>query len=386
VPGSAHGPQCPKCRLRLRDVRHAGVPLSFCVECKGLWFAGREVERLIGAEEARALRDRLAGTPSTPTGLHCAQGDGRLRQVMLELQTMRTDAVGCPECGGVWVERGDLARLRPHLPRPDVASDDRIEALDLRVDEAQREADEARIAGAQESVPTGHREWIFQFLLDLPREVYSPVRTRAVVTYGLIAASILVFLAQIWYWIQPLPEGYLIGRLGLVPSQFLRGAAMWTIVTSMFMHGDAVHLAGNMYFLGVFGDNVEDRVGVGEYLALYFVGGIVAALAHIASDPASTIPVIGASGAVSAVLGAYLYFFPDRRIYMMIFYTLKRVRAVWYLGIWLAFQIYSAASGAPAVAWWAHIGGFALGYGAAALHRSVVRRRIERFDAVTDQD
>ncbi len=126
---------------------------------------------------------------------------------------------------------------------------------------------------------------------------------------------------------------------------------------------------------------MEDRLDVSEYLGLYLLGGVVASLAHIASDPASGIPLVGASGAISAVMGAYVYLFPDRRIYMMIFFALKRIRAIWYLGIWLVFQILWAASGVGGVAWWAHIGGFIIGAGMASLHRAVIRRRLATLAA-----
>jgi len=273
------------------------------------------------------------------------------------------------------MDRGDLVRMRPHLPQPEVASDERIEGLELQVDEAQREADERRIASMESEAESGKRHWIFQFLLGLPLEVYNPVRNRPVATYALIAANVLVFIMQM------LSPDLLIDRYALVPDAFIHGVAPWTILTSMFMHGSILHLLGNMYFLGVFGDNVEDRLGVAEYLGLYLLGGIVAALAHIASGLTSTIPLVGASGAISAVMGAYVYLFPDRRIYMMIFFALKRIRAIWYLGIWLVFQILWAASGVGGVAWWAHIGGFIIGAGMAYLHRAAIRRRLAAVEA-----
>ena len=354
---------------------HTGVALDCCVECKGLWFDGGEVERIIGAETAGPFRQNLSGPDSTPTRLPCPRAHGRMRELPLEPGVVID---GCPKCGGVWMGRGDLLRFRAHLPQPEVASDDRIEGLHLRVDEAQRQADDRRIAAAESEVKSGRRHWILQFLFQfpttLPMEVYSPVRNRPLATYGLIALNVLVFVLQM-FW----PD-MLISRFGLVPSAFLRGTAPWTMLTTMFTHGNFLHLLGNMYFLGVFGDNVEDRMGVGEYLALYLVGGIAATLAHIASDPASTIPLIGASGAIAAVMGAYLYLFPQRRLYIMVVVKLIRVRAVWYLGLYLALQLFWAAQGAPGVAWWAHIGGFGLGVAAAARHRALLRRRLAALE------
>lgn len=363
-------PHCPKCRLPLQPLKSAGVTLDACVECKGLWFDGGEVERVIGVHTAAPFREQLAGPGSRVTGASCPRGHGAMREVTLELDEHKTVVSGCPQCGGVWIDRGDLIRIRPHLPQPAVASDERIEALALQVDEAQREADDRRIAFMEGEMKSGKRHWIFQFLMGLPMEVYNPVRNKPVATYTLIALTVLAFIVQLLS-----PNG-LIDRFALVPSAFLHGVTPWTILTSMFMHGGLLHLLGNMYFLGVFGDNVEDRLGVGEYLGLYLLGGVVASLAHIASDPASTTPLVGASGAISAVMGAYVYLFPQRRIYLMIFFMLKRIPAIWYLGIWLALQIYFASIGGPGVAWWAHIGGFIIGAGMASLHRAVIRRRL----------
>jgi membrane associated rhomboid family serine protease len=150
----------------------------------------------------------------------------------------------------------------------------------------------------------------------------------------------------------------------------------------MFLHGNILHLAGNMYFLAIFGDNVEDRLGVGQYLALYVVGGIGAALAHIASGPASDIPMLGASGAISAVMGAYAVLFPHRKLYMMLFVVMRRVRAIWYLAVWLAMQFYFVWTGEEGVAWWAHIGGVLVGAALALLHRALIRRRLAAAEAL----
>jgi membrane associated rhomboid family serine protease len=142
------------------------------------------------------------------------------------------------------------------------------------------------------------------------------------------------------------------------------------ILTAMFLHGGIWHLLGNMYFLAVFGDNVEDRLGRAEYVALYLLGGVGAGLAHIARMPASDVPMLGASGAISAVLGAYAVLFPHRKLYMNLVVVMRRVPALVYLALWLAFQFYYAMQDAPGVAWWAHIGGVAVGVVFAAIHRA----------------
>jgi membrane associated rhomboid family serine protease len=142
------------------------------------------------------------------------------------------------------------------------------------------------------------------------------------------------------------------------------------IFTSMFMHAGLAHIGGNMLYLWIFGDNVEDRVGHGRYLVFYLVGGLVADLAHFLTDPYSLIPTVGASGAISAVLGAYLVYFPGSRIATFIplgfFSRLTMVPAAVVLGLWFVFQLFdgvAALGGADVggVAVWAHIGGFVAG-------------------------
>jgi membrane associated rhomboid family serine protease len=130
----------------------------------------------------------------------------------------------------------------------------------------------------------------------------------------------------------------------------------------MFLHGGLLHLAGNLVFLWIFGNNVEDRLGHVPYLGFYLVGGVVATLAHVFVNADSTVPVVGASGAIAAVMGAYLVWYPNARIKTVIFaffIFFTEVRAKWLLGIWLLLQFFTSDN--SGVAWVAHVGGFAFG-------------------------
>ncbi|WP_404305186.1 rhomboid family intramembrane serine protease [Neorhodopirellula lusitana] len=160
-----------------------------------------------------------------------------------------------------------------------------------------------------------------------------------------------------------------------------------TLITCMFLHGGWMHFLGNMWFLYIFGDNVEDRLGHFGFATLYLGTGIVAGLAHLASDPSSPIPTLGASGAIAGVMGAYAFLYPHARVLavlpLFVFFTTFVVPAPIFLGIWFAIQIFSGiSSGAGGVAWWAHAGGFAAGIIAAVIigrlpmgHGPVVERR-----------
>jgi len=130
-------------------------------------------------------------------------------------------------------------------------------------------------------------------------------------------------------------------------------------LTSIFLHGGLLHLLGNMWMLWIFGNNIEDRLGHFKYLAFYLVGGLVATGAHFAVQPSSTVPVVGASGAIAAVMGAYVVWFPNAPIRTLVFYFLRDISAKWFLGIWFITQFFTAAN--SGVAWMAHVGGFAFG-------------------------
>ena len=168
---------------------------------------------------------------------------------------------------------------------------------------------------------------------------------------------------------------------GIFSVAMARAPAVLTLVTSMFLHGGFMHLAGNMLFLWVLGDNVEDAMGHKRFVAFYLVCGIAAALAHATVEPGSRIPMIGASGAISGVIGAYLMLHPKARIKVLISYFLVWLPAYVVLGFWIGFQFFSAAmaSGGAGggVAWWAHIGGFIAGV---ALIVPMKRKNVALFD------
>lgn len=130
-------------------------------------------------------------------------------------------------------------------------------------------------------------------------------------------------------------------------------------LTSMFLHGSIMHLVGNVWFLWIFGNNIEDRLGHIPFALFYLAGGVVATLAHFAVQPSSTIPVVGASGAIAAIMGAYVLWFPNAPIRTLVFFMLRDVSAKWFLGFWFISQFFIGSG--SGVAWMAHVGGFVFG-------------------------
>lgn len=176
-----------------------------------------------------------------------------------------------------------------------------------------------------------------------------------------------------------------IDRFGLVPREFLRGAAdpastrdwVWlTPFTAMFLHGSLLHLAGNLLFLWIFGGPIEDLLGRARFLVFYVACGLAASAIHVASNPASYLPTIGASGAISGLLGAYAVSYPTGRLRLL--WPRVRVPAFAFLALWIVLQVLSGLAPSPrsgGTAWWAHVGGFVAG---AALARSMWTRRPTR--------
>jgi membrane associated rhomboid family serine protease len=190
-----------------------------------------------------------------------------------------------------------------------------------------------------------------------------PSRTRPVVTISLIAANALMFLYQLQ--LDQLSLQRLVFNLGVIPAYLSYG----DIVTSMFLHGDFLHFIGNMVFLWIFGDNVEDHVGHGGFILFYLATGGMAALAQVFANPTSVIPMIGASGAIAGVMGAYFVLYPHSRIltavFLIVFLDIVEIPAIFFLGVWFMLQVLhgsiSAGVDGGGVAFWAHAGGFAAG-------------------------
>ena len=224
----------------------------------------------------------------------------------------------------------------------------------------------------------------------IPLHDDNPTTIKPLVTIGLIAACGLVFVWQFSLSSQAAQQfAYGLGFIPAVlfgdrvlPPEIALVPAIATPFTSMFLHSGAAHLGGNMLYLWIFGNNVEDAMGHGRFIAFYVLCGLAAALAQALYAPSSTVPIVGASGAIGGVLGAYLLLHPKARVLVFIFVYLVRIPAAIVLGLWFVVQLVNSAmipaeAGGGGVAYWAHIGGFVAG----ALLILVFRKKgVELFD------
>ncbi|MEK6683305.1 MAG: rhomboid family intramembrane serine protease [Nitrospirota bacterium] len=211
----------------------------------------------------------------------------------------------------------------------------------------------------------------------IPLRDDNPVQTTPVVTVGIIVAATLVFFYQLS--LGPQAGQRFVYQFGAIPAvlfgqeslplEVAAVPASFSLITSMFLHGGFMHLIGNMLYLWIFGNNIEDAVGHARFIGFYLLCGVVAAMSHALVDPGSPAPMIGASGAISGVLGAYLLLYPRAHVLVLIplgFFTrLMHIPAGFVLGFWFVLQLISGTAtvggGGGGVAWFAHIGGFLAG-------------------------
>jgi len=247
----------------------------------------------------------------------------------------------------------------------------------------------------------------------IPLKDYNPTRRFPLVTVVLIAINVVVYFlvqrpadnqVEFNYTYaaipcevvdrEPLSEEEIFSTLELGDTEscvhddatepvFPQKSVYLSLLYSMFLHGSVLHIAGNMLFLWVFGNNIEDRMGIPAFLGFYLVAGLVASAAHIVVQPNSTIPVVGASGAVAGVMGAYLVLFPNVRIrtlFLVFLVLIRDIRAKWVLGFWFVLQFFTNPS--AGVAWVAHVGGFAFGALVALALRDRLRPTPDPIDPI----
>lgn len=221
----------------------------------------------------------------------------------------------------------------------------------------------------------------------IPLRDVIPSRTKPGVTITLIVLNLLVFLFQ--STLSARGEAAFIYAFGVVPAYF----TLISVLTSMFVHGGLAHIAGNLLFLWIFGDNVEDRLGHLRFLCFYLLCGIAAATAQLLLDPDSTVPMVGASGAIAGVMGAYLVLYPHSRVLMLFPFPvfLFELPAIVFLGMWFFVQFLNGIGQLPVfqqdqisggVAFWAHVMGFVAGLVLVVFMKRPERTRVEWWDTI----
>lgn len=399
---------CPACSARLATVRHNGVEVDRCGACGGIWLDAGEFRSLLNAR--KDLLDFLpphVRSGLAATGRPCPACRGAMAPVP-PTALLPAAAEVCLHDGGCWIDGAERERMEAAVARRTL----RLNAPDAAVEQARADVVQAQRVGIEARLERARRLRVEQERqaedagedvehiddLDLARSVGSflglPVesgaifRMSAVVTMLLIVVNLAVFAIGLFQpgsgWMTALgglPAGWGEGY-GFVPVQFERNPQLhaWRLLTSMFLHAGVLHLAGNLYFLFTTGDDVESRMGPVLFLLFYLAGGIVADLASLWHGHGAGIPHVGASGAIAAVMGAYVVLFPRKRLFIRLRYSMRLfgVSAWMYLGFWAVVQTIGLRAADSRVDYAAHLGGLA--FGALA---GLVLRLLQRYDAST---
>lgn len=357
---------CPSCNAPLSAQAMAGGRSLACLRCGGravsLPVLRRHADPRRVASVWREAQDQTkAGGAACPT---CARP---MHLVAVGEQEPRLWLDVCLPCQHVWLDGGELERLAADAPPPFVAQE-RALPLEGAVMLAQLRAQQSRESGEDAFAGNENKPGSFQTAaawLGLPGELDEPEYSkRPLVTWG--TAAIIALLAAVAFLE---PDANV--RWGLVPDAPLRNGGL-TFLTSLVPHGGPLHLLGNLYFLLVFGDNVEDAIGQARWLVLFLAAGLAGGVAQVLLDPSSTVPVVGVSGAVSGLLAFYVVTFPRARLGFFVRVTMRgtwlRMPAWTLFALWTALQFIGAwlqVKGCSNTSAVAHLGGAAVGAAAA---------------------
>ena len=334
---------CPRCAFPLDVVTRDGTQLDHCRRCRGTFLDPGEETQMLGMVVSPAVWAQSSVTEDLGlSSLKCPEDGTPFTTYAVAFGKQSVEVDVCHECSGMWFDAGEGRKLRDIVMEAGQSPETDFVAVSDR---------------------PGVHAYLFQLFSGFPMEVWNPRWKYPVCTITLVSTLYIVFALQVF----SLFAGgmgrsqELVELFGLVPTQVLSGKHLWSLVTHMFLHSGILHILGNSYFLYVFGDNVEDVIGKRHFLFLYFTSGITGAIFQMLSQTRSAIPMIGASGAVAGLLGAYLILFPRVKLYVVMFFARLRLGVTWYLGLWVAFNVLMALAGAQKVAWMAHIGGFIAG-------------------------
>lgn len=363
---------CPVCRNMLRTVKSRGFTLDVCLKCKGIWFDDGELigfakaleNEVESVDELTLYKPRKAvGEKDLFSTRSCPRCNVKMKQFNYAYDS-NIFLDRCQQCGGVWTDAGEIQRVASHLKK-----DPRVQAIGESLVKSRPFQD---LDGLSDALNTPMPYFFLAPRIILPLYDDTPRRRIPVVTLGLIGLCTIIFLLMAF---ELCSSQACLDQFAFVPLN-LFGIGL---VTSLFLHGGWLHLIGNMFFMWLFADNVEDRLGGLKFIIFYLAAGICANLFYAVFNLHSSIPLMGASGAIAGVMGAYLVYFPAAQIKTLMFFRIFDIPAWVYLGFWMVLQcihgVLDVAGGASGVAWLAHIGGFLFGLlVAGADHAMEVRR------------
>ena len=335
---------CPRCTYPLAPLFNGEVELDHCHRCKGNFFDPGEAGATFGvfADPDKWAESHVA-THLGRSKLRCPAGHEHLQAYRVSFEKKEVEVDVCPDCKGLWLDAKEGEQLREILV----------------AEQGAKQAAEVSAGGA--------KTYLFQLFTGFPIEVYNPARKRPVLLLMLIWSLVLIFVGQI------VAGHEIVQTFCLIPQAFWAGEQLWGLFTYSFLHVGLLHLLGNLYFLYIFGDNIEDTLGKKGLVLLLVVCALAGGALHVSTHSQNPIPELGASGAISGIIGAYLVLFPRVKVWVVFFFVRFKLGVLWYFGIWVFFNILNAFLGVPGIAWFGHIGGFAAGVAVAYILRNKLR-------------
>lgn len=326
------------------------VQIDTCPVCFGAWFDPGELDILAADLEGV---EAVVSPESRPSTRVCVHGHGPMREHELPA-IISTPLDRCDTCGGVWLDGEERKKL------------------------ARASTSEGQGTKTQRWFKRG-AIWAAQVLTQLPVEVDNPARGTPWLVFAALALYLAIFGAQELGYIDTYYYGLVAGRLRHEHDWF-------TLFTYMFLHGSWAHLLGNAYFLYTFGDNIEYMFGRIRFAILLVSAGLVGGGLHVLLTTKTALPVVGASGSIAGVLAAYVWAFPRQRLFQVLFWVQLEIPVWVYLFVWVGFHIvmgfFARGEGVEGVAWFAHLGGFAVGIAMTPLVLAMRRRAVARRVAV----
>ena len=262
------------------------------------------------------------------------QEEFKVFTIQHEDETVQVDV--CGNCRGIWLDQDECQQLRRIVQR---AGQD----------------------GAPWAPRPGVTSYLFQLISGLPMEAWHPVTRFPKITLLFLLACVAVFLYPLLRHLSPGAAEQWFLSWALIPEYVRHGDRLWTLLTCVFLHGSVAHLAGNAYFLYLLGDNTEERLGAGRFTVLLLAAGLFGSIAEAVFADSPKAVIVGASGAIAGVLGAYAVLFPRVKLYQVLFFVRFRITAFWYCVAWATFNVAMATAHTRGIAWMAHLGGFLTG-------------------------
>ena len=331
--------KCPRCSFYLAAGAIKGHEVDHCHRCGGTFLEKGKEGKILGESSSPDYwRGTEIGERKGMQNVLCPKDRENLVTYSVGFDGNYVEVDLCPKCEGLWLDPKEGKKL-----------------FDIVLHAGQDKA-------ATFNEKPGFKSYLFQAFSGMPVEAWNPVHRKPVVTLFLIVVLSLIFLAQL-----SLPA--LTDLFSLVTSKIIAGENMWSLVTAGFLHANVAHLFGNLYFLYIFGDNVEDHLGRFRYCLVYIMAILFSSLSFVLARSAEDVALVGASGAIAGLMGAYIVLFPRIKLYFTVFFFPVRLGVTWYLSFWLLFNIAMMFIGGGGVAWSAHVGGFIFGLGVGYLSR-----------------